>query len=132
MSNFKLEGKLIVKEDTVQVSDNFTKRDFVIEVINAQNEKYNDFVKFQLIKDKCDIIDNIAIGQTIVVNFNIKGKKWEKDGNTSYFVNLDAWRIETAGSSYKQTNASTNHPEAAPLPEEDFAKDDEGGDQLPF
>jgi hypothetical protein len=28
------------------------------------------------------------------VHFNLKGRKWEKDGNTMYFNMLDAWRIE--------------------------------------
>ena len=34
------------------------------------------------------------VGDEIKVYFNIKGTKWEKEGKTSYFTNLDAWRIE--------------------------------------
>ena len=31
------------------------------------------------------------------MNFNIRGRKWEKDGKVNYFSNLEAWRIEKVG-----------------------------------
>lgn len=87
--SFKIEGILIEKFDTVQISDKFSKRDFIVEVPG----KYPDLVKFELKNDDCDRIENIAIGQTVMVDFNIKGRKWERDGKVSYFNNLDAWNV---------------------------------------
>lgn len=91
---FKLTGKLIVKGDTQQISDSFKKRELVIEVENERNSDWNDFIKFQLTQDNCDILDSINLGDKLSVSFNIRGRKWEKDGKTNFFSNLEAWRIE--------------------------------------
>jgi len=97
--NFELTGALILKEEVVEITGTFKKREFVIEVVNERNNEWNDFVKFQLTQDKCNLIDQFDMGENIKVSFNIKGRKWEKDGKTSYFSNLEAWRLEktTAG-----------------------------------
>lgn len=92
--NFEIAGKLIVKDDTQEVSASFKKREFVIEVENERNSDWNDFIKFQSTQDRCSILDKYNLGDTINVSFNIKGRKWEKNGQVSYFSNLEAWRIE--------------------------------------
>src|SRR5690554_7915598 len=90
--NFEIEGNLIVKDDIQQISASFQKREFVIEVINERNADWNDFVKFQLIQDKCALLDTYQLGDKLKVSFNLKGRKWEKDGRVNYFTNLEAWR----------------------------------------
>ena len=92
--NFEISGNVIVKEDTVDISASFKKREFVIEVVNERNSDWNDFVKFQLTQDRCNLLDPIQMGDKIKVSFNIRGRKWEKDGKVNYFSNLEAWRIE--------------------------------------
>ncbi|MCY1634365.1 hypothetical protein DF185_09850 [Marinifilum breve] len=92
--NFEINGKVIVKDDTQQISDRFKKREFVIEVENERNSEWNDFIKFQLTQDRCDLLEPISLNEEIKVSFNIRGRKWEKDGRVNYFSNLEAWRIE--------------------------------------
>ncbi len=92
--NFEIVGNLIVKDDIVEISASFKKREFVIEVINERNSDWNDFIKFQLTQDKCSLLDSLQLGDKIRVGFNIRGRKWEKDGRVNYFSNLEAWRIE--------------------------------------
>lgn len=94
MSSFEITGKLIVKDDTQQVSDKFKKREFVVELENDRNPEWNDFIKFQITQDRCDILDAYEIGDTMNVHFNIRGRKWEKDGKVNYFSNMEAWRLE--------------------------------------
>ncbi len=92
---FELTGKLFEKYDTQQMNDNFKKRDFVIEVVtNLNGNQFTDYIKLQLTQDRCNLIDMININDYIKVNFNIKGRKWEKEGNVNYFNTLDAWRVE--------------------------------------
>jgi len=43
-------------------------------------------------------LDKFNTGQVVTVHFNIRGKSWEKDGKTSYFNSLEAWRIDAKGS----------------------------------
>lgn len=92
--NYEVSGKLILKEDTQRISDKFQKREFVIEVENEKNPQWSDFVKIQLIQDRCDLLENIALNEQIKVYFNLRGRKWENQGKVSYFTNLEGWRIE--------------------------------------
>lgn len=117
--NFEINGKVIVKDDTQQISDRFKKREFVIEVENERNSEWNDFIKFQLTQDRCDLLEPISLNEEIKVSFNIRGRKWEKDGKVNYFSNLEAWRIEKV-----QADAVPEMPEFTaddipPAPEED-------------
>ena len=92
--NYEVTGKLIYKEATQKISDRFQKREFVIEVENEKNPQWNDFVKVQLIQDRCDLLENVQLNENIKVYFNLRGRKWENNGQVSYFTNLEGWRIE--------------------------------------
>lgn len=93
--SYELTGKLVAKFEVVQRTETFKTREFVVEKSDEINGKtITNFVKFQSVQDKTTIIDRVNIGDEIKVYFNIKGTKWEKNGNTNYITNLDAWRIE--------------------------------------
>lgn len=95
--NLEVTGKLIEKYDTQNVSERFRKREFVLELGDEINGTiYTNYAKMQLVQNKCDILDRFNVGEVLKVTFNIKGTKYEKDGKTNYFSNLDAWRIENA------------------------------------
>ena len=93
--SYELTGKLIAKYDTVQRSETFKTREFVVEKTDDINGRsIVNYVKFQCVQDKTSIVDRVNTGDDVKVYFNIKGSKWEKDGKTNYITNLDAWRIE--------------------------------------
>ncbi|MCD6178271.1 MAG: DUF3127 domain-containing protein [Bacteroidales bacterium] len=110
--SFEISGKLIEKYDTVVISDRFKKRELVLEKKESTPNgfEYVETIKFQLTQDKCDMLDSFNVGDDITIQFNIKGKRWEKDGRVSYFNNLDAWRIE------KQNNNQTTPPASTEVP----------------
>ncbi len=93
--SFEITGKLIEKYDTAQVTERFRKREFVIE--KRENSNFGeivDTIKFQLTQDRCEHLDSVEIGEEIKIMFNIRGRKWEKEGKINYFNNLEAWKIE--------------------------------------
>ena len=93
--SYELTGKLLLKFDTMQRTESFKTREFVVEKSEDINGKLiTSFIKFQCVQDRTGIIDRVNAGDEIKVYFNIRGSKWEKDGRVSYFNNLDAWRIE--------------------------------------
>jgi hypothetical protein len=123
---FDLTGKLVAKFDTVQRSATFKTREFVIETNEDINGRtITNFVKFQSVQDRTTIIDRFNIGDTLKIHFNIRGSKWEKNGQTNYITNLDAWRIESVAVG---SGATIDTPPAfAPDPENKGVSDD-----LPF
>ncbi len=93
--SYELTGKLLIKFDTTQRTESFKTREFVVEKSEDINGKLiTNYIKFQCVQDRTTIIDRVNVGDEIIVHFNIRGSKWEKDGRVSYFNNLDAWRIE--------------------------------------
>lgn len=105
--SYELTGKLIAKYDTVQRTETFKVREFAVEKTeDIGGRTIVNYAKFQCVQDKTAIVDKVNVGDDIKVYFNIKGSKWEKDGKTSYFTNLDAWRIEQILNSNLSTNSS--------------------------
>jgi len=96
---FEITGKVIDILPVNQVSDKFKKREFVIEKKETGGAAvFIDYIKFQLIQDKCDLINESFLNEEVRIWFNVKGNKWERDGKVNYFTNLDAWRIEKTSS----------------------------------
>ena len=92
---FEITGKVIDILPVNQVSDKFRKREFVIEKKESGGGAvFVDYVKFQLVQDKCDLINESYLNEEVKIWFNLKGNKWERDGRINYFTNLDAWKIE--------------------------------------
>ena len=118
MSELKITGKIIAIMEKQQVTDTFAKREFVIET----DEQYPQMVKFELMQDKCELIDKHRVGEEITVHFNVAGRKWnDKQGKDVYFVSVKAWRIEGVAGTHEQPKEYTEPPTGT-LPE----------DQLPF
>ena len=93
--SYEITGKLVAKFDTVQRTESFKTREFVLEKTDENNGRtFSNYIKFQCVQDRTTILDRVNTGDNIKVYFNIRGTRWEKDGKTNYITNLDAWRIE--------------------------------------
>ncbi len=94
--SFKIEGKLHFKGATQQVSATFQKREFVVQY--AENPQYPQLVKFESMQERTALIEPFNLGETIEVNFNLRGREWQNPkGETVYFTTLEAWRIQAVG-----------------------------------
>lgn len=112
--SFEITGRLVAKYDTVQRTETFKTREFVIEKTEEFNGRtINNYIKFQCVQDRTTMPDRFNIGDEVKVSFNIKGTKWMKDGRENYITNLDAWRMENiklGQENYQPSNvASTNN-----------------------
>lgn len=128
--SYELTGKLLAKYDTVQRTETFKTREFVVEKSEDINGRtITNYIKFQSVQDKTNLLDKLNIGDEVKVYFNIKGSKWEKDGKTNYITNLDAWRIEQVLQS--KTAASDEDGHLEPLNTFSSSPSD-AVDDLPF
>lgn len=124
--SYEMTGKLVAVYDPVQRSETFRTREFVVEKSEQINGRtITNFVKFQCVQDKTSLPDRFKTGDEVKVHFNLKGTRWEKNGQVNYITNLDAWRIE-------QVQMATDGGNQVP-PQEFYAdappSDDDG---LPF
>ena len=119
----KVIGKLIEVMETQQVTEKFSKREFVVQY--AENPEYPEYIKFQL-NNKTELINKFEVGDEIEVHFNLTGKPWtNKDGVTTYFNNLVAWKIVMIeANTDPQPKQETAQTQTQPEPETN--------DDLPF
>lgn len=88
-------GKLHTIFDTKQVSERFSKREFVVEL--TDNPKYPQTVLFQLTGDRCSQLDSLQVGDQVQIEFSLRGREWRSpSGEIKYFNTLDVWRVEAA------------------------------------
>lgn len=121
--SFEVEGKLIKKYDTENKTGTFQAREFVIEVMSGN---YPQFVKFQLVQDRCSLIDPFEEGEDIKVHFDLRGREWQG----KYFTNLNAWRLEKV--SAQATSAPPADTGDGFFPSEGDEPTSAADDDLPF
>ena len=127
---FDVTGKLIAKFETIQRTETFKTREFVIETSeDVKGRIITNYIKFQSVQDRTSIIDRFNIGDQVKVHFNIKGTRWEKNGQVNYITNLDAWRIESGN---LQQTGSSSGSEIIPAFQPDMSRSADGVDDLPF
>ena len=116
----EVSGKVKVLMDTQTFASGFAKREFVI----TTQEQYPQDVKFECIKDKISMLDNLQPGADVTVHFNLRGNEYQG----KYFVNLQAWRVEAgvAAPVDQGVGGGAPMPTAAPV----AAADED--DDLPF
>ena len=121
--SYEAKGKLLVKTDEQQITERFRKREFVIEV---EDGMYPQQIKFQLTQDRCALLDEYSVNDDINVHFNLRGRGYQKNGETIYFTNLEAWRIESVATQVAP-------PPADDIPPPEIMSDsDIDPDNLPF
>jgi hypothetical protein len=88
--NFEMEGTVKVIEEIQSFASGFTKREFVIEI---EDGKFPQSIKFECVKEKTALIDQFQIGDPVKVYFDIRGNEYKG----KYYVNLNAWKLERPG-----------------------------------
>jgi len=124
---FDVEGRLYKKFETTQVTDSFKKREFVVEL---EDGAYTQLIKFQLTQANCEKLDPFNENDQLKVTFSLRGREYTKEGRTSYFTNLDAWRVEKAGGAGADVPSASL--DAFPTMADEPSATDSKDDDLPF
>tara|TARA_R100000655_G_scaffold15789_4_gene34834 strand:- start:5921 stop:6313 length:393 start_codon:yes stop_codon:yes gene_type:complete len=107
--------------DTEQISDTFKKREFIIESsVEAKDNLYTELISFQFIQSRCDLLEDIQVGQKVDIAFNLKGRKWTNpQGIDKYFNTLQAWKINVKGDTNNSNNTQPKDEprELPPMPD---------------
>ncbi len=123
-----IKGKILEIFQVQQVRENFRKREFVVEY--RENPQYAEFIKFEFLQEKCDLLNDYKPGDEVDIQFNLKGRVWTNpQGEKVYFNSLQAWRIDKVRENSKQEKGGE------PKPSPDFHADlstPDPTDDLPF
>lgn len=123
--SFEVKGKLHEVFETQQVTDSFRKREFVLEV---EDGSYQQYVKFQMTQDRCDLLNSFQKGEMMNVSFSLAGRPYTNaEGQTIYFTNLNAWRLTKDEMSQMAPPAMD-----APMPSQEASVGGDSADDLPF
>jgi len=91
-------GRIHALFEAQQVTQRFRKREFVVEL--DDNPRYPQYVMFQLTGDRCEMLDEFAVGDPVRVEFSLRGREWKNPrGEVRYFNSLDVWTLEKLGDS---------------------------------
>jgi hypothetical protein len=124
---FFIEGRLHKVFEMEAKNATFSTRDFVIE---AQGQ-FPQLIKFQLVQDRCGLIDSFNVDEPIKVHFDLRGREW----NGKYLTNLHAWKLDrladetpTAATENYTVYGTPPAPQGAPAPIDGIPDDDD----MPF
>jgi len=96
---YEATGQIKIIEATQSFPSGFAKREFVI---TTDNEKYPQYLKFEVVKANCEKLDQFGVGDTVTVAFNLRGNEY----NGKYYVGLTAWKVTNAEPGRERTPAS--------------------------
>ncbi len=124
---FEIKGIIHDIFEEQQVTQSFRKREFALEIADGS---YMEYPMFQATQDRCLLLDGFRKGDEVVVHFNLKGRPYtRKDGTTTYFTNLNVWKIERSAEVMEQPAAPPHSEADVPPP---ALSNDMPVDDLPF
>lgn len=99
---YELKGTVIKVYETKQVSEKFSKKEFVVET--KDNPKYPQTVLLQATGDRIGQVDDLNVGDEVRVEFSIRGRAWQD----KFFNSLDVWKVERTSASTTSSAPSGN------------------------
>lgn len=124
---YEASGKLKWIGAAQSFASGFTKREFVI---TTAADKYPQDLKFEVVKDKCSLLDAFELEQDVAVSFDIRGNEY----NGKYYVNLACWKIQgSGGASESPRRAGPSSATSSAEPSiADLRDDGDFDDDVPF
>ena len=133
--NMQVQGRIHTAFPAEQVTQRFKKREFVLELDAAS--RYPQLVIFQLTGDRCGALDDFEAGETVSVEFSLRGREWKSPkGETRYFNSLEVWSIARAGDESEKSADGASSAGAGPARKPSRSQDEPpphtDDDEIPF
>lgn len=96
------------------------------EVVITTDEQYPQYILIEFTQDKCDLLNNYNVGDSVKVGINLRGREWvSPQGETKYFNTIQGWRIEKGEGSNSPAPVNSSSSSTSNYKEEEH-------DDLPF
>ena len=128
----EIKGTIKKITETVQISDRFRKREFVVEY--SSNPDYPQSLQFEMVQDRCELLDSFQEGQQVEISFDLRGREWTNpQGQVKYFNTLQAWKLVAEKSSVNSSVLKSPQTGSEQIPQEEPGwLANETADDLPF
>jgi hypothetical protein len=97
-------------------------------VLEQSKGTFTNYVPVEFVKDGCDAVDDLSMGEEIEVTYRLSGRRWQRDASSEvkYFLSAE-------GISFKRVSGSgraSDGPDDAIDINDDFSQ--VGNDDVPF
>jgi hypothetical protein len=102
----KIRGKVVEIMQTQTFASGFSKRDIVVET-GIQRPCP---IKVSFKKDKAALLDGVAVGDAVIVEYALDGRQWQdpSSGSVRYFVDVTGLGVSVIASAGKKPAASAS------------------------
>lgn len=125
MSDTKVRGIVhLIEETKTYGQKGFRKR---LVVLEQDNGRFTNYIPVEFIRDSCDTVDEMSVGNEVEIAYQLSGRKWQRDAasETKYFLSAEA-------TSFKVISAdAASASDSAEAANEAFAESYEEND-IPF
>ena len=90
MSDTKVSGVVhLIEETKTYGNKGFRKRLIVLE---QDKGSFTNYVPIEFVRDSCDSVDDINLGDEVEVNYRLNGRRWQRDESSEvkYFLSAEA------------------------------------------
>jgi hypothetical protein len=135
MDSIKINGMVHTIQSEQIISDKYKKREMFVEITG----KFPQTIAVQFSNDKCDLCNNVKIGDQVEISINLRGRLWTdpKTGIKKCFNTLEGWSMHLTQPVHGTFASSSQPSESAPLPQPNATAPqqtilDNPEDDLPF
>ena len=129
MSDAKVRGIVhLIDETKTYGTKGFRKRMVVLE---QDQGGYTNYIPLDFIRDGCDTVDELNVGDEIEVSYQLSGRRWQKDADSEvkFFLNAEATSFKLQGGKDASHEASPSDLGAA---NDALAETADSDDDIPF
>ena len=93
MEQLKVSGQVFKVSERIQKSEKFSMRELWL----THGDKYPQTIAIQFNNDKCDLLNNVKVGDMVTVGINLNGRVCNGQDGQKVFNTINGWSIELAG-----------------------------------
>ncbi|MEE2936289.1 MAG: DUF3127 domain-containing protein [Planctomycetota bacterium] len=124
MSDATVSGVVhLIEETKTYGQKGFRKR---LVVLEQEKGSFTNYIPVEFIKDSCDTVDDLNVGDEVEIRYRLSGRRWQKDASSEprYFLSAEALSFKLL------SNDGTNMTERVSEPNNAFAE--AGDEEAPF
>lgn len=92
MDKGEIIGKVYFKSEVELIGANQMQKQVLVVETDAQ---YPQKLPIEFIKEKCDLLNNLQIGQQVKVSVNVRGNEYkDKNQVTRFGLSFQGWKID--------------------------------------